>query len=288
VSWPAKTALLCVFVVSNLGILWWRNARQEPEIRGVGPFVAVLGAAQAESVIAWRNAPSIPLDHQAISGFVERMKWKNCSPLSQKAITLTQNELSPVEQESLCHTLTSLLEAYSHSEPAKLYEFMTSIGEELPQSSIDTLRQLLTSSNNSVSSEDVATLSPRELWMTIAQRIHYNAHWQALVSDSACVTLWHTPQLAGDPFADVPLGELMSKEFRNETRFHHLFSWPGASLQNRIVADVRFVAKHDSQFMSEPSAYHVRLVLDPQTSFWHPVEMVHVPTVSGNSPPLLF
>lgn len=286
-SWPVKTALLCVFVVGNLGILLWRYSRHEPEIKGVGPFIAALGAAQADTVIAWRNSPSVALDHQAISEFVEQMKWDNCAPPLQKTTTLLRKELSSAEQESLGRTLTSFLEAYSHAEPEQLYNFMTSIGEDIPQSNIEMLRKLL-ASNKNLSVEDISKLSPHDLWMALAQSIHYDAHWQSLASSSACVTLWRTSHQTSDPLEAVPLGELMAKEFRNETHFHHLFTWQTDSMRDRIVADVRFVVKHDRQLMSEPSAYYVRFVLDPQAVVWHPIEMVHVPTVSGSSPPLLF
>jgi hypothetical protein len=53
-------------------------------------------------------------------------------------------------------------------------------------------------------------------------------------------------------------------------------------------ADVQFVVKHDRELMSEPSAYHVRFVLGRDTNAWHPIEMIHVSTISGNSPQLLF
>jgi len=291
VSWKLKVTVLALVLVANAAVLWWRYGHPKPNLVGVGPHVAALGNAQIEMVTNWRNAQSLPLTHDAVTAFVEQIRWENCASDSSKRIKVDRNDLSTEQRNALNQSIIGLIEAYGTSDPSRLYDSLSGGGEELSPASIASLKDLLTK-NSGGSSEYQTSDDPRDLFLLIAHKIKYNSHWNALVAGSACVGVWRSNSDPDRMFNEMPLGGPMASLFKNQTRYHQLFQ-PRAKQQSlppkeTIVADVQFVVKHDHYFMSEPSPYHLRLVLEAGAQAWRPTEMVHVPTISGNSPALMF
>jgi hypothetical protein len=287
-----KAALLCAIIVANILILWWRYSHQTEEFPGVGPHVAALGKAQAETVLAWRNSPSVRLTTETIDRFVQQFRWDSCAELPPSADTLSRDDLTPTQQTALADVVAGLINAFSNRDAGHLYDFMTGLDERLSPASVDTLTRLI-SEGRDQTSESPKNRSHRALFLAMAEKINYGAHWKSLVSKSGCVTIWRAPLEPAIVQVEVPLGGLMAELFKNQTRFHHLFERDEKAprqvrSEESIFADVQFVVKHDQHLMSEPSAYHIRFVLDAATDRWHPIEMVHVATISGSSPALLF
>ena len=291
-SRSAKILLLSLIVVVNAAIWWWRYQHETIDIPGVGPQIAALGKAQADTVLAWRQAASVPLTPTSIQEFAAHLAWKNCEPLAAAATVLNQRELAADQQQDLRDAVAGLIRALSRDDPAELFDYMTARGEQLSPTGVTTLQQLLVKDGN-LTPSSVESRSPRELFLLVSQKAHYRTHWESLAADTGCITIWRTNIDRGRVAEEIPLGATSAGLFKNQTRFHHLFQpKDGPATSDTEVdttfADVRFVVNHDAELMTEPSLYHVRFRWYPSTHDWHPVEMIHVATISGSSPVLLF
>jgi hypothetical protein len=293
-SWKAKGGLLLAVLFANIAILWWRIDHQATNLPGLGPHLRELGQTQVDTVIAWRNAPSIALNSTSIQAFVKDMPCSDCGTLPKQATNVGKDDLSEAERSNLFGAIARLLEIYGNDDPAALYDFMLSHSNGIEFDTAKQLESLIASQRHSSPSPTLNRQDRRELFLKVADQIGFDSHWDSLVEGSGCVRLWRMGGMTSSR-SDVPLGGDMVGLFKNQTRFHQLFSAPSSDSSatangepTNIVADVRYVVKHDSDLQSEPSLYAVRFILDRERGIWHPAEMIHVPTVSGNSPMLLF
>jgi hypothetical protein len=288
----SQTLLFLLLVVAaNIAVLYWRYQHTSVEIPGVGPYVAALGRTQVETVLAWQNAQSVKFSPASISDLAERMTWETTDGLPTDAVSIERDNLSQDEQADLLKAVVGILAAYSGSDPAAIFDYMVGRGQQLAPSSVLIFKRLLTGEAK-IPAAAVKDRTPRELFVLMADKMEYGAHWNSLITESASITLWRTNLSSDEALGKVPLGSIVAGLFKNQTRFNHLFvdgseSKP-TSTTPLIFADVRFVVKHDQSLMSEPSPYYVRFQLDRTKQVWKPIEMIHVATVSGNSPALLF
>lgn len=292
-----KLLLLSLILLGNGLIFGWRYYFQAGEIPGVGPNIAELGEAQVEMVIDWRNASAVPLTTTAIQEFARQMKWGICPPLPASAEEIPPDQISIEDRGRLCEAVAELIGVYGRGDPFELYDHMQTNCGPMPPEMVASLRTILTQ-DGSTSNAALADRKPRELFRMVAHKVDYASRWESLVKDSACASFWRSELTLIEILNQRPIGSEMVGTFRNQTRYHHLFgpavSGPTAGIEREsagaasILADVQFVVKHDPVLMSEPSPYLVRFLWDDRKNVWRPIELIHVGTISGKSPTLLF
>jgi hypothetical protein len=284
-----KTTVIVLLILVNLGVLWWRYEHGPVNVQSVGPTIAKLGDAQVNTVLRWRNSKSAELTPSSITEYVANMTWSNCKvpdDVASKSVEITTGQ-----RDLLSRSIVELMHAYRQPTAEALYDYMTSKKERLSGSSVLTLKKLLTE-GNSIDRTTLEHKTPRELFLLIAEKISFGSHWDGLVLGTGRIDFWGSAVDRISVAEKKPLGGDMVKLFKNQTRYHHLFDWTelvnDQGRNDNLYADVEFVVKHNRELMSEPSAYHLRFLYDQTAGTWHPIEMIHVATVSGRSPVLLF
>ena len=286
-----KTALVAIAILANVLLLGWRFWIAAPlPVLVEGP--APLLESQAELVLRWQRAGAVPLNAEAIAGYVGAIHWSNClqAPPDAEPVPI---ELLPTSQRTdLELALAGLIDAYCRGTSDALVDYMAARGQELSEPMIVELKRIL-AQDAGISTEELAAMPNRDVVRQFAAQSGYAAHWTQLVADTGCGAVWR-PAKGPSATVDEPLGVEATELFQNQTRFHHLFVHPrggdnpAKAPQYKLFADARFVIRHDASMYHEPSPYFVRFGYDSQGERWQPVEMIHVPTASGTSPVLLF
>lgn len=286
-----NTAILVVVsLAANAAILWWRllhpSDRAIVELHSSVP----LPEAQAKAVLHWTQAATVDLSDDAIDRYAQNLHWSDCIPCPANAEIVRIGSV-PDAKTDFEKAFSGLLRTYAKGDPKDLLAYMSERGQRIPAAVIDELREIL---GRETHAEQVAlkAMDDRNVFLSFAKLIEFAPHWNGLVEDSGCATIWKLR--GGVKTASGSLGQDAVDLFKNQTRFNQLFVDPSVGPATdstptyRLFVDVRFVIRHDAKMIDEPSPYYVRFGYNEAIKKWQPLDMIHVPTIAGISPVLLF
>jgi hypothetical protein len=276
--------------------MWWQSRRGSPVVDRRKARIAALQESQAEQVLAWDRLEMMSPGAFAarLDELLKRRDGEACEGLDDVGEELPIAAMSREMCQDLISAIAGLVHVYTDYSVQALIDYMDNRGESPDREIVDILKGILINEFG-VPPEELANAPDAEVLEMLGEHNRDNPHWSGVLPDAFCVRVWTRPGASGEDESCKSLGTRHVNLFEGVVTYRHLFTVNGRRDRTRerrdvasTYADVKLLIEHDAARFRERSPYYFRFRFSPEDGLWHPIELVHVPTLNDHGPGFYF
>jgi hypothetical protein len=244
----------------------------------------------------WLSEKPVSLQSTDLDDVVQYViRTEGCLSIPSSGQGVRLKSLNDDQRTDLIRAVTGFLRATARDSADDVFAYMKGRHEKFANDAMQSCKKQL-ASNEAIAAAKLKRLTDKEVFkLAFTKLLHCHSHWQAILSNSGCVSLWTTRDPLG-PDVVTAFGHEDNAVFQNIIRFNHSSFEPEEDTfelcRKRdgviLIADVKVVLQYDGDRLNEPRPHYIRFWFDPSAKVWHPHDLVLVATVDGTYPVIAF